>query len=660
MSERENPSLRTITQDLAGGRLNRRQFVTRAVALGASASVIAAALAACGGTTATPTTAAPVASTAPTAVPTSAGINTGSARATVTAATTATRAATTTAAGTPAASGAATPSTAASGGPTKRGGGGVVKILQSQAPVTYNPHLSSGTKDDLIGRIVYEPLATIDIQSNIIPVLISEVPTDTNGGLAADGKSVTYKLKSGIKWSDGQPFTADDVVFTYDYIVDPKTAATSVAKYITVAKVEKIDTLTVKVNFKDVTPGWFLPFFGAAGNILPKHIFEKDKGEGARNSANNLKPVGTGPYKVTNFAPGDAVSYVINENYREANKPYFDTVELKGGGDATSAARAVLQTGDYDYAWNLQVEDSILKQLETGGKGVAEFAPGGGIERLLVNFTDPNKEVDGERSSLKAPHPFLTDMKVRQALALASDRKSIIDGIYGRAGEVGMNLLYDPPQFSSKNNTATTEFSLDKANAMLEEAGYKKGTDGYRAKGDIKMSVLYQTTVNQVRQKTQQIVKDGWEKVGVKTELKSIDSAVYFSSDAGNPDTAAHFYADIEMYTSSNTSPDPHSYMSNWVGDNSDQKANQWSKGNRSRWINADYDKAYEAARTELDEDKRAQLFIQMNDLIVKNYVHIPLVNRKSVYGRAKALQNINYSTWDVDYWNIANWTRQS
>jgi len=658
MSERENPSLRTITQDLAGGRLNRRQFVTRAVALGASASVIAAALAACGGTTATPTTAAPVASTAPTAVPTSAGINTGSARATVTAATTATRAATTTAAGTPAASGAATPSTAASGGPTKRGGGGVVKILQSQAPVTYNPHLSSGTKDDLIGRIVYEPLATIDIQGNIIPVLISEVPTDTNGGLAADGKSVTYKLKSGIKWSDGQPFTADDVVFTYDYIVDPKTAATSVAKYSTIAKVEKVETLTVKISFKDVTPGWFLPFFGAAGNILPKHIFEKDKGEGARNSPNNLKPVGTGPYKVLDFKPGDAVTYDINPNYREANKPFFDRVELKGGGDATSAARAVLQTGDYDYAWNLQVEDTILKQLETGGKGVAQFAPGGGIERLLINLTDPNKEVEGERSSLKAPHPFLTDMKVRQALDLASDRKSVIDGIYGRAGEVGVNILYDPPQYNSKNTK--NEFGLDKANALLEEAGYKKGSDNYRAKGDVKLTVVYQTTVNQVRQKTQQIIKDGWEKIGVKTELKSIDSAVFFSSDAGNPDTAAHFYADIEMYTSSNTSPDPQSYMVAFVGSYVDQKANNWSLGNRSRWQNAEYDKLWEAAKTELDDDKRAQLFIKMNDLVIQNFIHLPIVNRKNVYGRANSLQNINFSTWDVDYWNIANWTRQS
>ncbi len=653
MPDRDTPTVRALAQDFTAGSLSRRQFIARAAALGLSASAIAGVLAACGAATETPTSIP--ATVAATAIPTSANISVGGGNAPATA----TRAATAGGGTTPVASaaGAASPTIAAAGGPTKRGGGGVLKLLQSQAPVTYNPHLSSGTKDDLIGRIVYEPLATIDINGQIIPILIAEVPTRANGGLAADGKSVTYKLKPGVKWSDGKPFGADDVVFTYAYIADVQTAATSVAKYIAIEKVEKVDDLTVKVVFKDVTPGWFLPFFGAAGNILPKHIFEADKGTNARNSPNNLKPVGTGPYKVTEFKPGDTVLYVINENYREANKPFFDTVQLKGGGDATSAARAVLQTGDYDYAWNLQVEDTVLKQLETGGKGVAEFQAGGGIERLLLNFTDPNKEVDGERSSLKAPHPFLADIKVREAFALATNRQANIDSLYGRAGEIGINLLYDPPQYNSKNNKV--EFNLDKANAILEELGYKRGADGYRAKGDVKLSVLYQTTVNSVRQKTQQIVKDGWEKVGIKTELKSIDSAVFFSSDAGNSDTAAHFYADVEMYTSSNTSPDPHSYLSGWVGANADQKANNWSKNNRSRWQNAEYDKLYEAARTELDDAKRAQIFIQMNDLIVQNYVHIAVINRKSVYGRSKTLQNINYSTWDVDYWNIANWTRQ-
>jgi len=635
--------LSQIQQDLRAGQIGRRTFIRRAAALGLSATAIAGALAACG-TSTTPTVATGgAASTAPTAAASAAPSTAPSSGATAAA----TR--TTTAAGGGVAS-------VTSGGPTKRGGGGTLKILQWQAPTILNVHFSSGTKDDLVCRIVYEPLVTLDADTNFVPVLAAEVPTRENGGLAADGRSVTYKLRSGVKWSDGQPFTADDVIFTYEYVTDKATASSNYANFSTIDKIDKIDDLTIKVSFKDVTPGWYISFGGTSGCIIPKHIFQADKGASAKNSPNNLKPVGTGPYKVQSFAPGDTVQFVLNENYREPNKPFFDQVTVKGGGDAPSAARAVLQTADYDYAWNLQVEDTVLKQLEQNGKGTVQFENGGGIERILVNFTDPNKEVDGERSSVKAPHPFQTDAKVRQAYSLLCDRASIVTAIYGRTGEATANVLIDPEQVRSPNTKA--EFNADKANALLDEAGWKKGSDGVRAKDGVTMSITLSTTVNSVRQKTQQIIKDAFEKAGIKTELKSVDSAVFFSSDTGNPDTSAHFYNDLEMYTNYNVLPDPQEYMTIFVSTQIPQKANQWSGANYSRWSSPDFDKLYNQAKTELDVNKRNQLFIQMNDLGVNNFVHIPLINRKTVFGRSKALQNIDYTLWDVQYWNIANWTR--
>jgi peptide/nickel transport system substrate-binding protein len=635
--------LSQIQQDLRAGQIGRRTFIRRAAALGLSATAIAGALAACG-TSTTPTVATGgAASTAPTAAASAAPSTAPSSGATAAA----TR--TTTAAGGGVAS-------VTSGDPTKRGGGGTLKILQWQAPTILNVHFSSGTKDDLVCRIVYEPLVTLDADTNFVPVLAAEVPTRENGGLAADGRSVTYKLRSGVKWSDGQPFTADDVIFTYEYVTDKATASSNYANFSTIDKIDKIDDLTIKVSFKDVTPGWYISFGGTSGCIIPKHIFQADKGASAKNSPNNLKPVGTGPYKVQSFAPGDTVQFVLNENYREPNKPFFDQVTVKGGGDAPSAARAVLQTADYDYAWNLQVEDTVLKQLEQNGKGTVQFENGGGIERILVNFTDPNKEVDGERSSVKAPHPFQTDAKVRQAYSLLCDRASIVTAIYGRTGEATANVLIDPEQVRSPNTKA--EFNADKANALLDEAGWKKGSDGVRAKDGVTMSITLSTTVNSVRQKTQQIIKDAFEKAGIKTELKSVDSAVFFSSDTGNPDTSAHFYNDLEMYTNYNVLPDPQEYMTIFVSTQIPQKANQWSGANYSRWSSPDFDKLYNQAKTELDVNKRNQLFIQMNDLGVNNFVHIPLINRKTVFGRSKALQNIDYTLWDVQYWNIANWTR--
>ena len=641
--------LTTLMRDLAAGGINRRDFIRRAVVFGASASLIATALAACGGAAPTATSApaltatkAPATSSAPSAAASAAG-----------AASAAPSAAVSTAPASVAPSAAA--STAASAAPAgKRGGGGTLKLLQWQAPTILNFHLSSGVKDNLVCRVINEPLVAYDAKGQPVLVLAESMPSRENNLLAADGKSVTWKLKPGISWSDGKPFTADDVVFTWEYVADKATASTQLGLYEGVSKVEKVDERTVKFSFTETSPAWFR---SAQALVLPKHIFEADKGVNARNSPNNLKPVGTGPYKVTDFKPGDTVTLVINETYREPNKPFFDRLDIKGGGDSASAARAAVQTGDYDYAWNIQVTDTVLKQLEQNGKGVAEFIPALGCERIALNFTDPNKEDPdtGERSSLKFPHPFLSDLKVRQALAFACDRTAIVQTLYGRGGEVGVDLLDEPPQFRSKNNTA--EYSIDKANALLEEAGWKKGATGFRAKGDIQMTLLFQSSVNDVRQKTQQIVKDGWEKVGAKAELKSIDSAVFFSSDAGNPDTLNKLYADAELYAST-YSIDPQSYMRNYHSKYVNQKANSWSLSNASRYQNPEYDKLFDQASIELDAAKRAQLFIQMNDIIVKNVVHIPLVARNSVIGRSKTLKGVNVSPYDTDYWNIADWTR--
>jgi peptide/nickel transport system substrate-binding protein len=541
-------------------------------------------------------------------------------------------------------------------GPTKRGGGGTIKLLQWQATTILNPHLSSGTKDDLACAIVYESLIRIDNDGNFIPFLAERIPTVESGLLAADLKSVSWKLKPGLKWSDGTALTAADYVTTWEYVNDPKTAATTQSLFENVAKVEATDDLTIKFTFTETKPDWYRP---AQVQILPKHVFEKDKGEPARTSPNNLKPVGTGPYKVIEFKPGDTIVYDINPNYREATKPAFDRVEIKGGGDAPSAARAVLQTGDYDYAWNLQIDDALIKQLETGGKGVAEFGNGGGIERIFMNFADPNVEVGGERSSLQSKHPFLTDLKVRQAFALASDRKAIIDGIYGRGGVVGVNILEDPPIYQSKNPKNTPEYNLEKASALLEEAGWKKGASGYREKGGVIMSVVFLTTVNAVRQKTQQVVKDGWEKAGIRTELRAVDSAVFFSSDAGNPDTSGKMYVDTQMYTTS-AAFDPQAHMRRWTTTAAklSQAEGKWSGGNDGRYINTEYDKLWDAAKVEVNPEKRAQLFVQMNDILIADVCMIPLVNRKNTFGRLKNLQNANFSQWAGNYWNIANWMR--
>ncbi len=540
--------------------------------------------------------------------------------------------------------------------PTKRGGGGALKVLWWQGATLLQPHFAQGTKDQEGSRIFYEPLAVWDNDGNLVPILATEIPTRANGGLSADGKSVTWKLKKDVTWHDGKPFTADDCVFTWEFAKDPATAAVTTGVYKDV-KVDKIDSHTIKVTFAKATPFWATAFVAAEGMIIPKHLFAAYSGAKSREAPANLKPVGTGPYKFVDFKPGDIVRGEINMNYHMANRPFFDSIEMKGGGDATSAARAVLQTGEYDYAWNLQVEDEVLKRMEAGGKGKVHIVPSGDIEFIQLNTTDPFTEVDGERASVKSKHFAFSDPAVRQAMSLLADRKSIQEFIYGRTGIATSNFVNNPPRFRSPNTT--WEFNVDKANAILEAAGWKKGGDGIREKGGKKLKFVYQTSVNSIRQKEQAVIKQSCQKAGIDLELKSVTAAVFFSSDVANPDTYGKFWCDMQMYTTTMTQPDAERFMDQYVSWEVSSKANKWQGRNICRYQNPEYDKAFRAAEAELDPVKRAAIYISMNDMVVKDNVIVPLISRPRVRGGNLKLVS-TLSGWDLDFSTLQNWYREA
>ena len=539
--------------------------------------------------------------------------------------------------------------------PTKRGGGGLLKVLWWQGATLLNPHFAVGTKDQDGSRFFYEPLAGWDADGNLQPVLAASIPGREDGTLAADGKSVTWKLKQGVTWHDGKPFTADDVVFNWEYAANPATAATTSAVYKDV-KVEKIDSHTVKVLFDKPTPFWALAFVGAQGMIIPKHLFADYVGDKSRDAPTNLKPVGTGAYKFKDFKPGDMVTGEINPNYHMENRPYFDAFEMKGGGDAVSAARAVLQTGEFDFAWNMQVEDEILQRLEKGGKGKVSISPGGNMEHIQLNTTDPWTEVDGERSSLKTKHPTLSDPAVRQALSLLVDKDSVEKFIYGRTGSAAANFINNPEKFRSKD--VKYEFNVDKANAILDKAGWAKGPDGIRAKDGKKLKFVYQTSINQPRQKTQAIVKQACQKAGIDIEVKAVTASVFFSSDVANPDTYPHFYTDLQMYTVTMTQPDPELFMKQFLSEEAAARENKWQGRNITRWRNKEYDDIHKAAQVELDPLKRAAMFIKLNDMVVNDQVVIPVIARHAVQAMNSKLV-ANMSGWDNNTWDIQNWFKE-
>ena len=540
--------------------------------------------------------------------------------------------------------------------PTKAGGGGPLKVLWWQGPTLLNPHFAVGTKDQDGSRIFYEPLATWNADGSLAPVLAAQIPTIENGGLTEEGTSVTWKLKQGVKWHDGQPFTADDCVFNWEYAADPATAATTIGSYQDV-KVSKVDDHTIKLEFKKPTPFWADAFVGVNGMIIPKHLFQEYKGAKSREAPANLSPVGTGPYQYVDFKPGDLVQGKLNPNYHMPNRPFFDTIEMKGGGDAVSAARAVLQTGEYDFAWNMQVEDEILKRLEASGKGHVEIFSGGSIEHIQLNNTDPWHEVDGERSSIKSKHPYLTDPAVRQAFNLLVDRASVHKFIYGRTGIDTANYINGPEKFVSKNTKY--EFAIDKANKLLDDAGWKPGADGIRAKDGVQLKAVYQTSINAPRQKTQEIVKQACQKAGIAVEIKSVTASVFFSSDVANPDTYPHFVADLQMYTTTMPQPDPAVFMRVFLSNEVASKANKFQGRNIVRWQNPEFDKLYAQSESELNPVKRAALFIAMNDLLIKDVVVIPVVTRPSVAAVVNKLST-PLSAWDSYLYALQDWYRET
>jgi len=318
-----------------------------------------------------------------------------------------------------------------------------------------------------------------------------------------------------------------------------------------------------------------------------------------------------------------------------------------------SAARAVLQTGEYEFAWNMQVEDELLRRLEESGKGRVVIFASGGIEHIQLNNTDPWKEVDGEHSSIKTAHPFLRDPALRQAMSLLIDKASIEKFIYGRTGRATANYVNKPDQFASKNTSY--EFNIAKATQLLESGGWKPGADGIREKDGVKLKIVFQSSINAPRQKTQGIVKQACQKAGIDVEIKAVPSSVYFSSDIGNPDTLAKFGTDMQMYTTSMSQPDPREFMRMFLSSEIAGKDNKWQGRNITRWRNADYDALYDAADHETDPVKRATLFIAMNDMVIKDIVVIPVVYRPAVAAVANSL-HVRLSGWDSYIWALHDW----
>ena len=539
----------------------------------------------------------------------------------------------------------------------------VLTLLYWQAPSLPSTYQSAGIKDVDSAAVTLESLAKYDPEGNLVPALASVIPTTGNGGFASDRTSITWKLKEGLKWSDGSGVTAWDAVFTWRYCVHEETGCTQKSAFDGVAAVEALDDFTIVIRFDAPTPYPYRAFVGAGTPIVSRAQFGDCVGAAARTcEAQNLAPLGTGPYRIVSFTPNEGAEYERNPFYR-GDAPYFDRVVLKGGGDAASAARAVMERGEADFAWNLQVAPELLAGLEAGGLGRAVTAFSSSVERIVVNQTNPDPALGDDRSEYldgNNPHPFLTFAPIRRAMSMAIDRGRIATELYGFAAMPTCNVIAGPPAYVSTANDGCLSQDIDGANRLLDDNGVvDTDGDGVREYEGAPLRIVYQTSVNAIRQATQALVRDWWRQIGIETTLKQHDASLFFGGDPAADKEASlrRFFADVQMYT---TGPgiDPQEHLSGPLCEHVQRRENNWSLGNVARSCDPEYDRLFaQLERTPIGPE-RAALVMRLNDAYVQAHYVIPLVNRGGVSAHLDTLKGVRINGWDSELWNIAEWRR--
>ncbi|MEM6589165.1 MAG: peptide ABC transporter substrate-binding protein [Pseudomonadota bacterium] len=541
-----------------------------------------------------------------------------------------------------------------------RGSDGQVNILFWQAPSLLNPYLSGGVKEIEAASLIIEPLARYDDTGAMVPWLVEDIPTLENGGVASDMTSITWVLREGLAWSDGTPLTSEDVRFTWAYCTADGGGCAQREKFKGIADIETPDDRTVLIRFDGPKPFPYDAFVGATAPIIQAAQFANCLGARAPECTDaNFAPIGTGPFVVDDFRPNDVAVLEANANYRDPAKPAFARVILKGGGDAAAAGRAVLETGEFDYAWNLQLAPEVLTRMESAGKGQVVSAFGNLVERIILNMTDPSPDRGEARSTMAAPHPFLSDISVRQALSMAIDRALLVEIGYGATGQTTCNILNAPAQYGSDANDGCLTQDIQGAQELLDSAGWTDSDgNGVRDKDGQELRIIFQTSTNAVRQDFQAMIKQWWSEIGVETELRNINASVFFGADPGSPDTYQKFFADVQMFAGTFDGTDPEAYMAGWQCDRIPSPDNQWQGSNIARFCSEDFDAmAAEMARTGA-LDKRADIAKLMNDVLMQKFILLPLVDRGRISAHANSLGGVAINAWDSELWNIADWHR--
>lgn len=530
----------------------------------------------------------------------------------------------------------------ATAGP-KRGGKITLAIWQS--PTILNPFLGAQTVMNEVLIYVIEGLTRVQPDGSRAPNLAKEVPSLENGGVSADGKTITYKLKEGVLWSDGTPFTCDDVKFTWQAIMTPGIGVTSTTGYADIDTIECPNPTTVVVKYKN----FYAPYITLFGNIAPKSAGDpKDM----KNWAYNRKPIGTGPFKVQEWVADDHITLVRNENYREKDKPYLDQIIVRIV-PSVDVGLQLIASGEVDVLWSVTIDTTPQLDKMPGVKYSAPPRLGG--ERIYMNLAENKDPADPTK-----PHLILGDIKVRQALALAINKQRIVDQLlFGKVALLASELNTGP---YACDKIKPYPYDPTQAKKLLDEAGWVPGSDGIRiAKGakyapdGTRLRLKYSTTSgNKLREDAQALVIQDLRAVGVEAYVENAPAATVIGTWAAkSPRQRGNF--DLVQY-SSTAGIDPHAQMvqlyASWM---IPSEKNQGGT-NISRFSNPQVDEWLKQAEKEPDMNKRKVLYCQVAQLAYDSYPMIHLYQAGNAYAYRDRLQGWVANGFNNMGWNAQDW----
>ncbi|MEO9338414.1 peptide ABC transporter substrate-binding protein [Mesorhizobium sp. SB112] len=507
---------------------------------------------------------------------------------------------------------------------------GQIVIGFSQEPTVFNPHLLHIEVDEGVHFAVFDPLFAVDGDGKFTPSLAAEVPTVENGGISADGLQWKIKLRDDAKWHDGTPFTAEDVKFTLELLVDPNFLSWRRTGHEFVRDIKVVSP--TEITWRMEQP--FAPYASilAATFIVPKHALgaEEDKNKAAYNNA----PIGTGPFKWTNRVAGDHIELTANPDYF-GDGPYIERLVVKYIPDLT-VLYTQFKTGDIDVTglqWITPDHYEEAKALD--GKDV-QVVPNSTVESISLNM---------ERPQFKDP-------AVRRALYLAIDKASIIDALY--YGLPTPTESYMPQQsFYYNADLPKHEFSIEKANQLLDEAGWVPGSGGIREKDGVRLSFTNSTTAgNQIREQVQQLIQQNFVEIGVEMTISNLPPAVMWG-DYWMKSEFDSVVVGINFVTGSD--PDTSDYMAS-----TSSVAKGGSGQNTWQYANPEVDKLLEEGGKLFVPEERKAVYMKIQEIVREELPLLPMFQYTIVRGQKKEVQgvlpniNVRIDTWNVNTWRKA------